>query len=317
MTMCLHCEPLIKAIDAYLAKADSKLAEALKKAGFIKPKETVKAISILEDYIAEELESEREYYRRKAEESEDLESFCDNRREIAAGDDTDARLEKIFKETFSVLLLALAAAYIKSADKELSAAAMTERTIKRADDWSRRLGEIMKLDTQNEVEKLADDMLANGKDIDDLIQSLTDGGLRSGRGRAMTAAVTETLRAHSMAQQEAFVQNPSIETKVWVHAGSFTGNPRENHVRMHGVKAPKNEPFTLRGADGFLYYPMYPRDESLPAAESCNCQCIQRGIVNKDIYNLSAEEKKRLQREAINKDNEAFKKESGAQDEPS
>ena len=46
--MCTACSELIKAIDAYMAKADEKLSDALEKEGFAEPKETVKHAEELE-----------------------------------------------------------------------------------------------------------------------------------------------------------------------------------------------------------------------------------------------------------------------------
>ena len=139
-----------------------------------------------------------------------------------------------------------------------------------------------------------------------------DGGIRSERYRARAAALTETLRAHSVAQQEALVQNPAVESKEWVHTGEYRNTPRENHVAMSGVIVPKDEPFTLEGLDGVTYYPMYPRDPILPPGESINCHCIHRGIVNADILGLPLEERQRLQQEAIDADDGAWEKELDA-----
>ena len=38
--MCMKCGPLIKAIDAYIEKADSNLSDALKEEGYAKAKKT-------------------------------------------------------------------------------------------------------------------------------------------------------------------------------------------------------------------------------------------------------------------------------------
>ena len=84
-----------------------------------------------------------------------------------------------------------------------------------------------------------------------------------------------------------------------VHTGSFRNDPRPNHQAMSGQIVPKNEPFTLTGADGSTYYPQYPRDPILPASESVNCHCIHRGIASEKILGLSIEERRRLQAEAI------------------
>lgn len=49
--MCMNCAPLIKAIDAYIAKADGDLADALGKEGYAKPKKTLKYAQDIEDGV--------------------------------------------------------------------------------------------------------------------------------------------------------------------------------------------------------------------------------------------------------------------------
>lgn len=39
--MCMYCEPLIKAIDHFIEKADSNLAETLGDEGYTEPEKTV------------------------------------------------------------------------------------------------------------------------------------------------------------------------------------------------------------------------------------------------------------------------------------
>ena len=53
--MCMECAPLIKAIDAYIQKADDGLADALGAEGYIKPKKTLKYAQDIEDSVEEAL----------------------------------------------------------------------------------------------------------------------------------------------------------------------------------------------------------------------------------------------------------------------
>lgn len=303
------CEALIKAIDAYLAKADDDLTEALDEAGFVKPKDTAKEMAALEDKLAEALEKETKYFKSKAKKAVDLEAFAKEWPDLIEGDDVDERLAKLFLEDFETNIPGLAAGYVKQIDPKLTVKTITARTTAWAANWSKELGGLMKLESHTEIEKLLTDTLKDGKSIADFTQALMDGGIRSERYRARAAALTETLRAHSVAQQEALVQNPAVESKEWVHTGSHKNEPRENHVAMNGVIVPKDEPFTLDGLDGNTYYPMYPRDPILPPGESVNCHCIHRGIVNADVLGLPLEERKRLQQEAIDADDSAWEKE--------
>lgn len=310
--MCRYCGALIKAIDAYLAKADDDLTEALDDAGFAEPKKTVKDMSSLEDSVAEALESETAYYKRKAKKSVDLKAFKDAWPDIIEGDDIDKTLAEIFAADFKANIPKLAAAYITQVDPQLTVKTITARTTAWAEEWSGKLAELMKLETQSEIKELLTDTLKDGKSVAEFTQALMEGGIRSERYRARSAALTETLRAHSVAQQEAITQNPAVEDKEWVHTGDYRNAPRENHIAMNGKIVPKNEPFTLEGADGVTYYPMYPRDQSLPPGESVNCHCIHRGIANADILGLSLEERKRLQQEAIDADDGEWEKELDA-----
>ena len=59
--MCLKCGPLIKAIDAYIEKADGGLSDALKEEGYTKAKKTVKYIEDMEDGVSEALLDETDY----------------------------------------------------------------------------------------------------------------------------------------------------------------------------------------------------------------------------------------------------------------
>jgi hypothetical protein len=140
-----------------------------------------------------------------------------------------------------------------------------------------------------------------------------DGGWRSEYYQAKRVAVTEVLRAHSVAREEAIQQSPAVEQKEWRHTGAHKNQPRPNHVAMDHQIVPKDQPFEMQGRDGGTYYPMYPRDPSLPACESVNCHCIHRGIVNEDILGMSYEDRKKLQQEIIDNDDGEWEKALDAQ----
>lgn len=97
--MC-KCEALLKAIDAYLAKADDDLSEALDDAGFAEAKETVEDAAALEDRLTEALEKETKYFKSKAKKTVDLKAFAKVWPEIIEGDDVDKQLAKLFAEDF-------------------------------------------------------------------------------------------------------------------------------------------------------------------------------------------------------------------------
>lgn len=140
-------EALIKAIDAYLAKADDDLTETLDEAGFLKPKDTVKEIAALEDKLAEALEKETKYFKSKAKKAVDLEEFTKEWPDLIEGDDVDERLTKLFLEDFETNIPGLAAGYVKQIDPKLTVKTITARTTAWAADWSKELGELMKLES--------------------------------------------------------------------------------------------------------------------------------------------------------------------------
>jgi len=300
------CDRLLKAIEAYLEKADDDLAGALGEAGFIDSKKTVSATGALEENLANTLKLETARITAKVKESVDLAAFSEGWPAFAAGDNTDELLAEIFLDSFTENIPKLASGYIKRIDPQLTVSTITNRTTAWAQDWSADLGKLMKLNTHGELEKLLTGHLRDGKSIADFTRALMDSGIRDEYAKARRAALTEMLRAHSVAQQEALIQNPAVEGKMWRHTGSYRNNPRQNHVDMDGVTVPKDQPFALMGADGGLYFPMYPRDSNLPPGESVNCHCIHQGIVNKDILGLSLEERQALQAEIIKEDDGAW-----------
>ena len=306
-----NCQALIKAIDAYLAKVNNDLALALGDAGFINTGELIDEIVTLEDLIARALTGQTLYIRRRLAESVNLAAFAEDWLEIKALDNTGDVLAQAFHDSFITNIPKVANAYIKQVDPVLTITTLSKRTVAFVEGWSKELGEKMKLTNHNVVERLLSDHLRDGKGVPELTKALMDGGIRDEYHRARTAAVTEMLRAHSAANQEAILQNPAVEHKVWRHTGAYKNKPRPNHVEMDNVKVRKDNPFPLRGANGGIHFPMYPRDPELPPEESINCHCTVLPWTNSDMLNLYYEEKERLQQQAIADDNLHFDREHG------
>ena len=72
-----------------------------------------------------------------------------------------------------------------------------------------------------------------------------DGGWRTEYYQAKRVAVTEVLRAHSVAKEEAIQQSPVVDMKEWRHTGVHKIKPRPNHVAMDGQVVPKDQPCLL------------------------------------------------------------------------
>lgn len=298
--MCLKCQGLIKAIDAYLAKADDDLTEQLKAEGFAEPKQTVQYISNIEGQLEISFSAENDWIIEQAEQSLDLDAFAhDIWPGILDSDPLRVEVTRIFKEQLTDFMPQYVGYYLQRTDKELICSALSKRTTAWVGEWSETLGELMKLSSHKEIEGILQTGLANGDGVAEFARAIQDAGIRDPYWKARRAAITEVLRAHSVAQQEAMMQSPVVEDKIWRHTGSYRNDPRQNHVDMEGQRVRKDMPFTLAGADGGIYTPMYPRDGSLPAGESVNCHCYAEPVVNDAVFGFTLEERQAMQQAAI------------------
>lgn len=312
--MCMECGPLIKAIDAYIQKADDGLADALGAEGYIKPKKTLKYAQDIEDSVAEALLEETDYILAEAEKAVDLETFAaDIWPGVKLNDAAKSKLATVFTERLSEFLPEYIGYYIAQTDRGLKLTQVSKRTLAWVKSWSKDLGEIMQLNSHKEIERILEKGLAEGSGITEFTRAILDSGIRDEYYKARRVAVTEVLRAHSVAQQEAYMQSPAVSEKMWKHTGEYRNEPRQNHVDMDGQRVPVGEPFELIGADGGTYEPMYPRDTTLPPEESINCHCISQPVVSEEILGLPLEERQRLQQEAIDAMDDEWEKELDAQ----
>ena len=311
--MCMECQPLIKAIDAYLAKADGDLADALEAEGYAEPQTTIGYMQELEDDVAEELLEETNYFHAEAEKAADLETFAsDIWPRVKLNDRLKAKLATVFTEHLSEFVPEFVAYYIAQTDRSLKLEVVSKRTVAWVESWSEQLGEIMQLNSHKEIETILTKGLKDGTGIASFTREILDSGIRDEYYKARRVALTEVLGAHSVAQQEAFMQSPAVVDKAWKHTGAYRNDPRQNHVDMDGQRVPKDAPFTLTGIKGGTYEPMYPRDVILPPEERINCHCICQPVVSEDILGLPLEERQRLQQEAIDAMDDAWEKELDA-----
>lgn len=308
------CSALIKAIDAYVEKADGDLKDALDGAGFLDAAGTVDDISALESRVADALAEETKRFTSAAEKAVNLETFAsDIWGEVKDANDADEKLGEIFLDEFNANMPKLATKYIKSIDSALTAKTISKRTTAWIESWSEELGKVMKLTSHEQIERILVSGLKDGQSVAEFTQAILDSGIRNEYYRARRVAVTEVLTAHSAAAQEAYMQCPAVEYKEWLHTGSYRNEPRENHVAISGQRVPTNAAFTLQGADGDTYYPLFPRDPSeLPPGERVNCHCIAQPIVSEDVLGLSVEERRALQAAAIAEDDGEWEKELDA-----
>ena len=252
-----HCEGLIKAIDAYLAKEDDELELALEAAGYVDAPETIEHITSLEDGIAVVLISETDYILDSLKDRIDLkEYFSEVWPAIKKNNPTADKLFNLFWEDFSGYMKPLASKYIAATDAELTVQAVSQRTTAWTKQWSKDLSELMQLESHTQVEKILTTAMDEGQSVAEVTQALMDSGIRNEYVRARKTALTETLRAHSVANQEAMMQSPAVVEKEWRHSGAYRNEPRINHVAMQGQRVSKEAAYVLQGADGGVYYPL-------------------------------------------------------------
>lgn len=310
-----NADGILDAIDRYLAKADDDLADTLEEEGFAEGEETVKAINSLQEDVAEALQSQTEEFVAALEDAPegDWEEAQKNVAGMLEDDDIAERIGEAVVAMFEAEVPKLATVYMKETDGELVVDAIRKRTESWFASWSEELGRLMHISTHKEIADAIKRTIDEGEGIPELTRKIMDGGWRSEYYKAKRVAVTEVLRAHSVAREEAIQQSPSTDRKEWRHTGAHKNEPRPNHVDMDGQIVPKKEPFELKGTDGKTYPPMYPRDPCLPPGESVNCHCIHRGIAADDAIGMSLEERRRLQQKYIEEDDAAWKKEMDEQ----
>lgn len=297
--MCLQCKSLLKAIDAYLAKADEDMEETLEDEGRVCPGKTVEHISAMEEAMAAALVEETGHYVREIRKKKTVRAALDALDEIREQDTLDKSIRSACAETFREIIPEYTNGYIQLADRELSAGRISKRTISWIEGWSEELGRLMKLNSYKEIEQILKKALESGNNVNEAALAIMDSGIRDEYYKARRAAITEILRAHNVASWEAARQNPSVKERQWRHTGAHKNEPRENHVAMDGQIVPVDEPFTLEGRNGTTYYPMFPVDPDLPPEESINCHCTAINLVDKNVLGLSLEERQQLQKEAL------------------
>lgn len=310
--MCLYCQPLIKAIDNYIQKADGDLEEIFEDEGRAIPKETVETMNVIEDGIAAALVAETDYFIKAIKKKLTPEELMDVLEEIKEKDVYCDAIKTVVSEQLHAFVPKLVKEYVSFVDDGIKITAVSQRTTAWIDSWSGQLAELMKLESHKQIENILKKGFEIGSDISSVTRDILDSGIRDEYYRARRVAVTEVLGAHNAAKQEAAMQNPCITEKMWRHTGSHKNEPRENHVEMDGQKVPVSEPYTLTGADGETYYPMFPTDPILPPGERINCHCLSQDIVDEDILGLPLEERQRLQQEAIDSMDDEWEKELDA-----
>lgn len=300
--VCSCCRSLAAAIGKYIAKAEDDLAKELDRMGYAESSDSVKRAGQLEDELAETLTEQTnrivEFFKKFV----SLEAAMEL---LAAFFDADAArsaMQEIFENYYEKNIPKLANVYIKETDGSLAVSRIRKRTTAWITEWSAALSDMMNLTSEQQIESLLKEAVQNGEGVDAFTRRLMDSGIRNEEWRARRAAITEMLRAHSVAQHEAMIQDASVVWKKWVHTGNYRMEPRKNHLKMHGQTVLKEKPYKLHGIKGGIYYPMYPRDTVLPPEESVSCHCLSQPVVDEDVLGMPLEERQRLQQQIIEED---------------
>ena len=307
--MC-KCSSLIKAIDAYISKSDEDLADELEAEGRALPEDSVTMLSDMEDGITAALVSQTEYFIDKIKKQKSVSDLMNIFEEIKANDACNAEITSVAIEQFKKYIPKMVVNYAAKTDGGIKITAVSKRTTAWIESWSEELGDLMMLNSHTEIEGILKQALEKGDSIPTLTQTILDSGIRDERYKARRCAMTEMFRAHNVSKYEASLQTPCIVGKKWRHSG--VGKPRPNHQAMEGQIVKKSEPFTLIGADGITYHPMYPIDPLLPAGEAIHCHCTTDDVIDENILGLSVEERQRLRDEAIAELDDEWEKEVDA-----
>ncbi len=306
------CQRLIKAIDRYIEKADNDLSKILDDTGFVNAEDSVDSIADLEDKLAEILTDQTTEIAKTILAAGDLTAALKVVEEFFAEDETRQRLAEALKEFYEENVPTLSTVYIREAEDDMVVSQIRQRTTSWIQSWSDDLADLMQLTSKKQIESLISSAFENGESVENLKHKLITEGVRNEEYRARSTALTEMLRAHSVAREEAIQQSPATDRKKWLHSGGRRIVPRENHVAMNGQIVAKEKPFIMQGRNGSTYHPMFPRDPNLPAEESINCHCTHVPIVSDEVLGMPLEERQRLQQQIIDEDDGEWEKELDA-----
>ena len=177
---CLRCGPLIKAIDAYLAKAENDLYEQLTMEGYLKAKESLNTVDEIEEVVTKLLEDNADDLLKELADAIDLETFFkDNWPKFKNKSKRSQDLFEVFHTQFSTIMPTYVEAYVQKTDAELTVTKLTKRTTDWISSWSSDLADIMKLDTETEIEAVLKKGLNDGKGINDVANIIADSDIRS------------------------------------------------------------------------------------------------------------------------------------------
>lgn len=305
-----HSDLLLNTIERYIAKSDEDLKKRLKREGFVNTSATISMINELEDKYERVLSGQTDKIIDILKQAEAKGWGMDKVKELVEDfinkDDISLAIQEATVSAYDEGVHSVVTGYTKKTESDVKVNRVRQRTTNWFMNWAEKLGGSVNKTSHNELQKLVEQAVENGDSVAETSRKILEGGFRDNYAKSRQIAQTEMLRIHSFAANEAIQQSPVVSKKEWKHTGSYKNNPRQNHIDMDGQIVPKDKPFVMTGRDGGTYYPMFPRDPDLPAAESINCHCICRGVVDWEKSELSSEERMKLRTSGIDKDDEEF-----------
>ena len=308
--MSLDVQPLMEAIDRYLAKADDDLEKTLAEEGFVEAAAAVQAVGRIEDAVVDLTQHHFDEVIEMISTEEGLKDMVAlTIPEYSSVKELQDDLQRIFRNEFDRMVREFTFSYLVAQDPGLdftdhTIAQQTQNTIT---EWSRFLAGTTTKWVEPRILQTIHEAVKAGEDVDGVTKILYESGIRDTEWKARRLALTEVLRMESIGQQDSFIQNPSCYKKRWVYTWQ-AADPRENHIAMNGQEVFKREPFTLGGPNG-TFYPMYPRDSSLPAGESIYCHCTMSVVVDEEVLGMSEDERAELRRQALEEADAEWQKE--------
>lgn len=214
--------------------------------------------------------------------------------EVEGKDEFDVKMGTTSSDFLSVTVPDLTSAVMDAIDKDIAFDTLSPRTLEWIDEWSKDLGELMKLTTHENVYNTLRNGIEQGLSIQDIELELREHA-QFNRNRARRTAITEVLTANSVSQYEAYIQSPAVTGKTWLHSGPKAIDPRPHHVELDDTTIPLEEEFSVGN-----FSARYPRDTLLPASERVYCHCVLAPSVDEEILGLSKEEKEAIREQQMN-----------------
>lgn len=308
----LNNNDLLKAIDCYIIKADEELEEELNENGIVDTAAAIAFLNALEDSIIDiEDNIVQDITSNLKSDNIVTNAVCNVILDQIKNTEYEVQYADMLHDRFTEFFEDSVKACSKNIDKDI---VITEYTMKSKSwlaEWAHNLAEILKTQNEEAVFKILESCNDGESTIKDTERLIVDLGIRGEGSSSRQLATTETYRVNNYAKEEAFIQNPSVTGKEWVHSGSRK-NARKYHLALDGVVIPVNEKFKLKGVKGGTYSPMIPHDTGLPVEEVKNCKCKIEYRTSKEILNKNADEKAKEQKKRIRESDTEWEKEFNA-----